>query len=378
MSDQIENKKPNNRGKVQLISYESKVLEAHADTYPEAMREPFLWLAQFICENCGRSLDVCEHKIRELGFPTTAGTLSKILRGRWRTNADNEPVTPVMALEGFINLVEALRAQPEISAMAEKVRFVETDTYLIFEDYVNERHAEDAICKFGFVIGPTGAQKTSCCKHYRRKNWRNCIWLDSAERPSLGLLIRDLCKAKNISPNVSLVRARLQFRENVTANTVIILENVQRLYTDPAMGTLAEGAQPMFSFLQKLQDETGCTIIFTATPQFYNLFINGISKGFFEQFEGRMGGRDEFLILSEYASEEDILKIAEAYELTDAAIHMEYLEGVSRLPGRIRILFFALQKAKATAVRAGQPLTIDMVKQIVPESRLKLGKKEAA
>jgi hypothetical protein len=342
------------------------------------MREPFLWLAQFICENCGRSLDVCEHKIRELGLPTTSGTLSKILRGRWRTNADNEPVAPVMALEGFINLVESLRAQPEISAMAEKVKFVETDTYLLFEDYVNERHAEDAICRFGFVFGPTGSQKTACCKQYKRKNWRNTIWMDSAERPSLGLLIRDMAKAYKISPNVSLVRARLQIRENVTANSVIMLENVQRLYADPGMTVLKDGAQPMFSFLQKLQDETGCAIIFTATPQFYKQFIGGISSGYFEQFVGRAGGIDEFLILPDYATEEDILIIAEAYELVDAAQHIEYLEGVSRVLGRIRILFFALQKAKAAAVRAGKPLTIDLVKEIVPESRIKVAKKEAA
>jgi hypothetical protein len=117
-----------------------------------------------------------------------------------------------------------------------------------------------------------------------------------------------------------------------------------------------------------LQDEKGFTPILSATPEFYREFLNGLHSGYFEQFEGRVGGRDQFLILPEYAPMEDIICIATKYGLQDPEGNIEFLTKVARMPGRVRKLFQTLQTAKEEAVEDGAPFTIEHVKETLPET----------
>src|SRR5689334_13561629 len=97
----------NNRGAKQLISWEITKLEAIAQTYPAEMREPFIWFASYVREVCNKNLNLLQAQVKELGHSTTSDTFSKILRGRWNTNADNQPLSsPVMNLNGFLEVVQ--------------------------------------------------------------------------------------------------------------------------------------------------------------------------------------------------------------------------------------------------------------------------------
>ena len=66
--------------------------------------------------------------------------------------------------------------------------------------------------------------------------------------------------------------------------------------------------------------------------------------------------------LEEFPSDEDVLAIAEGFGLKDAAHHIKELAAIVREPGRVRVLFEALQEAK---VQAGKKeLTMNIIRQV--------------
>jgi hypothetical protein len=65
-------------------------------------------------------------------------------------------------------------------------------------------------------------------------------------------------------------RKKVEIARCVNDKTTIFADNVQRLYR-PGMG----GDQPIFNYLQKLQDDTGCTVILI----FANIFSGFLTQG---------------------------------------------------------------------------------------------------
>lgn len=362
MSD---SKKPYNGGAANL-NFEVSKLETIALTYPEEMREPFLWLAGYVRNECGCSLDVLEAKTKELKFQTTNSTFSKILRGRWQLDSHNRKITPIMASKNFLQLVERLRAEAQLNTLAGQVAFVKTGTTTLISDYIDVRRAPQRVCKFGFIGGPTGSQKTATFKHYcLLNNHGACIWMEAPERPKLGQFITDLAYRYGASIWLNRLKKENKIRESVNARRTIIVDNIQRLHDEKNSD---DQGREVFNYLQKLQDETGCTIILSATAEFYKKFTAGIAKGYYEQFEGRCGGRKQFLVLPEFAPREDVLQIAEAFGLKEPDRHTDYLEKIAQEPGRIRILFQALQSAKQVADNNSEVLTINHVKDAMDEA----------
>jgi len=341
------------------VSLESAKLENIASTYPETIRLDFLWLAGHLRDDCSRNLDVLVHRAHQHGFKTDKTTFSKILRGRWNRDAEGAVLEhPIISVRNFNQLVDALRKDASRASLAGRVPFIETGTWLEFHDYIEVKRAPEQVCKFGLIIGPTGSQKSACAKQYRNlNNSGKVVHLEAPEKPTMGRFVRELGKAYGIPDKVSGEKLRMRITENVTAAKAIIIDNIQRLYK-PQHGW----NQEIFNYLQKLQDDTGCTIIMIAVPEFEIDLRAGRDRGYFEQFEGRVGGRSEFHILPDFTPREDILKIAEAFNLQDAEKHLDYLEKISKERGRIRILFNALQKAKRLADAAGKKLTIKHVR----------------
>jgi DNA transposition AAA+ family ATPase len=343
----------------QKVVYDVATLEQVSAGYPADMRENVVWLGRFIDRECGRNLSVLEARMKDLGFETTGGTISKILRGRWNKDAKGRATaSPIMSQSSFAAMCDKLRSVSLQSAMAGSIPFVKTSTFDRIERYIEIRREKDRICKFGLIIGPTGAQKTASFKQYAlENNHGQCIWMEAGETPSLSQFITDLAASYGASRHIHLTHKKLKIYECVDAGRTIIVDNIQRLYRE---GDMLE-QQPLFNFLQKLQDEKGCTVIMSATPEFKGKFTAGLAKGYFEQFEGRCGGAGEFLVLPEFAPREDVLAIAEAYGLEGAKRHVKYLEEISRRRGRIRILFNALQTAKQIADLDSEKLAIEHV-----------------
>jgi DNA transposition AAA+ family ATPase len=334
------------------------------ETLPESMREAFLWLGCFLRDECNRSLDVLEGKIAELGLTTTGSTLGKIINGMWQRDADGRATkAPILSEKKFLDLVDRLRKQAQFASMAGQVSFIETETWEKIKEYIDIRRAEARVCKFGLIIGATGSQKTECLKQYAiRNNHGKVVHLEAPDSASMHRFLTELALAYGVGRSKKRAEKELAIFENVNKTKTIIIDNIQRLFK-PQQGW----NQPILSFLQKLQDDTRCTIILCCVPE-SELVRQG--HGYFEQFEGRCGGKQEFLWLPNYTQPGEVEQIAEAFKLKDAVKYTDDLLILARSRGRIRVLFNVLQLAKQLAEADGRNhITIADVREVIESQK---------
>jgi DNA transposition AAA+ family ATPase len=336
----------------QSLQLETHKLQHLFAAYPEEIRDDCLWLGAFLREHCSRNLTALETLCRKRGFDLHETTLSRILRGK----LFNDDGAPLLKLSRLSALIAALRQEDQLARLAGRVAFIETPTWESIRDYVDFKRAPETVCKFGLIIGPTGSQKSCCAKHYAALNNHGVVvHLETPETPTMGRFVTKLAVKYGVSEFHNIEKKRERITEAVTDRSCIIVDNIQRMYKD------RHGwSQPVFNFLQQLQDDTGCTVILICVPEFEATLSRGADKGYFEQFEGRVGGRSEFLWLPAFPPREDVLAIAQALKLRDAEKHLDELEAIARERGRVRILFNALQKA--TRLAHHKPLTIRHVR----------------
>lgn len=348
-------------GKLHL---DNLTLEKHAAGYPPEMREAFIWFGCFFREACMRDLEVLVSRCKELGINHDKTTWSKILRGRWNKDAnDNIVDSPTLALPKFLSYVEKLKDDERVREMAGRLPFVETSTAQTIWNFIDVRRAPERVNKFGIIVAYTGSQTTASFKEYqRRHNHGLCTWQEAPENGSMSEFVVTLAVKYGGSWSDSRENARQRVFRTVKSSNVIIVDNAQTLYR-PKHGT----DQPVFNLLRRLQDERGCTIILKITKEFHQKLVSQMLQGYFEQFEGRAGGRRNFLQLDEFAPGEDVLAFAQAFKLKDSERHLEYLVKISREPGRIRSLLEDLQTAKTIAESEKRQLTIGHVKAVRDE-----------
>lgn len=325
----------------QSLQLETHKLQALFAGYPPEILDECLWLGAFLREQCSRNLSALCALAGKRGFELHETTLSRILRGK----LFNDDGAPLMKLAKLRQLIAALRQEDQLARLAGKVAFIETPTWEQFRDYADFKRAPETVCKFGLIIGPTGSQKSACGKHYAALNNHGvCIHMETPETPTMGRFVTKLAVKYGVSEFHNIEKKRERITEAVNDRSCLIVDNIQRMYKD------RHGwSQPVFNFLQQLQDDTNCTVLLVCVPEFEITLSRGMDKGYFEQFEGRVGGRSEFLVLPEYPTGEDVLAIASAFKLRDAEQHQAELEKIARARGRIRILFNALQKGTRLA-----------------------------
>jgi len=342
------------------IMLDAVTLETRAAHLPESMRDHFIWLGSFCRDACNRDIDLLQEKFKSLNIHHDKTTWSRILRGFWNRTSEGRDTPPILAEEKFIRAVELLKKDARIKEQGGRIVFVMTPTSQDIFNYIDLKRSPDRVNKLGIIIGETGSQKTAATTEYARQNNHGMVVrVEAPETPSMAQFMTDLAKCYGYSALASYPRKKSFVLEAVNNKKTIIVENIQRLY-DPRHGD----KQTIFSFLQKLQEDTGCTIILTLTPLFEKTLLGGLQRGFFEQFEGRAGGRRTFLRLPAYPPEEDVLAIARAFGLQQAEKHADYLVKIAREEGRIRRLFEDLQDAKISAEADKEKLTINHIRQV--------------
>ncbi|MBC2592672.1 ATP-binding protein [Ruficoccus amylovorans] len=342
-------------GKKQVILRDDHILP-RLEIYPEEVRDGVYWLAGYVREECGRDLKVLEAKCKALGLSRSCSHtyFTKILNFTYPFAAGREDMR-----QNFLATVEALQGDAETSARAGRVPFSESTVWHQIRDYIDVRRVRDAVCRFGLVVGATGSQKTACSKHYRDLYPQYVAYVDAPARPVMSEFITDLAACFGGPVGESRSKKEQRIAGAVRANRTIIVENIQRLHREDK-----GWQQPIFDYLTKLQDATGCTVIMTCTVDFLKKFQTGTDAGYFEQLEGRCGGAEEFLILDEWPCRADCLQAANAFGLVDAERYAAELEKMTRRRGRIRILYNRLQKAVRLARAEGVPLTYDILTSI--------------
>ncbi len=343
------------------IRWAQGMIDLEAALLPEELRDSYVWLKIHAREVCGQSIQQVTRGFQRAGVDFDETTVSKILRNRWNRDRRGNPLpNPVVAMPKLIKAIEQLRNRARVESVRGRVPFVMTPTAQSIFDYIDLRRSPDWVNKFGVIVGPTGSQKTATLKEYQsRNNHGQVICVESPENGALSELLAAMASAYGYTRDASKPRLRNAVFRSVTETRTVIVDNAQELYR-PQLGH----DQPAFSYLRRLQDEKGCTIILSITPTFERTLVNSMMAGYFEQFEGRAGGRRNFLRLPEYASAEDCLAIAQAFGLQDAEQHTAELVRIAREPGRIRRLFGDLQIAKLTASAAKESLEIEHLRDL--------------
>lgn len=342
----------------------SKLIAETAAVYPVEIRENFVWLAEYLRDECRAEMDLLEMQIHDLGLPTTGSTISKMICGLWNRRLDDDgnwqPLdTPIISLRTFNSLVSRLRAQAKLKRVQGKVEFVETSAWRSICDYIEVRRAENSICKIGLILGPTGSQKGACEQHYcHLNNHGTCRYIESPDSPSMSKFIRSVSRTFAVPQYYSLSRQLVEIEDSINKTRTLIFANIQRLYR-PNAGWY----QPVFNWIQTTQERSGCTMILEAavSSDFAAALRAGREQGYFEQFIGRCGG--EFLILPDYPPEEDLCAIAASFGLNLDKSGLKLFEKIARREGRVRTLFHILQKAVRLAGK--QKLTLNAVREAV-------------
>ncbi len=359
----------------QKLRWDDASLEHNTACYPERVREATIWLGRFGRDKCAKNIDILAQKAAAMGYSWSYGSFHKTLTGKYF-----DPKAKSTGDADFLlRMVSALMAKEKLEDLAGKVSFIETPTTRKIFDLIDNCRAPARVCKFGVIIGHTGRQKSASFIQYCaiannplapgkdvssvEKVYR-CVHVEAPYRPNMREFTTKLGMCFGLTRSTAMKCGLSTIREQVNANSTIIVDNVQRLYKPLADDDEQSTKQSVFNFLQELQDDTKCTIILSFTRDFYNMTLSAKMKaGYFEQFEGRAGGRDAFLILEDYESDEDILAIARGFGFLHPENHIDRLRPLAHSYGRVRILFNALQNARKLANAMNTELTVDILEE---------------
>lgn len=336
--------------------------------YPEEVIEPIVWLATYMHEQCGGQRRVLAKRIEDLsidGAPQELESyLYQVLTGRYFKPDPKRPGKYLGSISNTLKIVTALRAGVLLNERAGKLPFIVTETSETIRNYIDEKRTPGSVCRFGAIFGPTGRQKTESEKHYchvvnndpNKKDGSRCVHVEVEDSSLAAFLSKLTFKFGNGRGRYTAVK-KVDITRCVTDETTIMIDNVQRLYR-PGRG----GDQPIFNFIQTLQDDTGCTIFLTFASIHSDFLISGLEQGYFEQFEGRCGGRENFLEIEDYSTDGDLTAFAAGAGMVGSDEEINYLRELSRKPGRDRVLLDSIQKAMRALNGVKRPLTIHDLK----------------
>jgi DNA transposition AAA+ family ATPase len=333
--------------------WDDVTIQGEAMAFPEAVRGHYIWLKTYAREQCAKDIDRVTEAFKQAGVFRDSTTWSKILRGLCFKDAKGaRRASPVIAAENFAIEVDALRSGTRLEAMRGRIPFVMTTTAQSIFDYLDLSRRPERGNGFAVIVGPTGAQKTATFKEYQlQRNHGSTRWFEAPENGAMMELVTRL--AGDMSAQTASDKKKAHLLKALKPTMLIIIDNAQELFRAD------DEKQPAFSYLRRLNDETGCRFALSFTPTGLRLVQK--LTGYWEQFEGRSGGSRKWLRLQEHAPEADVQKIAEAFGLVDAKKHLKELMAISREPGRIRRLFEDLQDGKQLAGTGA--LTIEDIRE---------------
>lgn len=355
------------------IYWDDPHIEAEMQLFPKELGLLYQWLKIYVRDECKRDVDVLVERARKLGVTIDKTNWVRILKGRWKHDADgNELASPYVSAPNLVNAITAVRDQVRVELLQGAMPFVETTVFHTIRRGIEKRLRKDRVNRFLVIVGPTGTQKTASYKELARRN-PHIKWLESTDNGSLKEFILRFAVKCGASRSISYGPARAKiFEAMMPVNgeiKCVVVDNMQDMVrTDKKLRSMGKPAdvQPAYQFLRSLQDETGCAVIWSITPENEDQMFNAESI-YLEQFEGRSGGRDGFLHLPPYPPRKDLIQIAETIGFRDAEKHADLLVTIARARGRIRRFFEILQDAKDAADAAGDRLSAEYVQEALDE-----------
>ncbi len=317
--------------------------------YPPQAQEHVLTLAQFMNTHC----DGSESRLAAQ-FNATYGYSQnffyKLFSGRWFNEKLGKLQVDLNKLAKLAEDAEKITIGGTIDGA---IPHVDTDSVREMRDAIDSIRPESNICKWLMVCGTTGAQKSYAAKYYALTH-PDVFYLESPTVPSiceLSMIIGEV--VPECRSDFSGARLRREIIKNVKPKNCFIFDNAQRMY-DPHKKL----NQPLFGFLQALQDTTKCSIVLIFVDEAtgessLRRVAFGKDKGYFEQLVGRAGGEDSILFLPEIPSDSDLLAFAKATGFKTPETRramLPILRRLARQQGRLRVVLSALQTAARFAI----------------------------
>lgn len=319
--------------------------------YPEPIRTHVRWLQGYLFDACkGNSASLRAIAIKA-GHDRSEQYFYNLLNGHnFKTKSGTWDVGG-RAWSEFLEMFESIRRYSENAARQGRQEFIVTPTYTCIENFVTERRALNAVCKFGGIMHATGGQTTACLKHYAMlNNHGTVIRIEAPANKKLTTLQVKIALRYGENPTTLKYSHTREaaIRKNVNETRTLIIDNAQNLYIDHAGWD-----QPMFNWLLELQEDTGCTIILNFTTDFGDKLVAGRAAGYFEQFVGRMGGMQDILRIPLHMPWADLKCVARHYGIESQG-GLDLLKKWSEQHGRCRIVFQRLQRASEFAKIEGR------------------------
>ena len=334
-----------------------RITYGHADykPYPAEVIDDVLWLRGYTRRHCDNNdLDKLVEHARQKGFSNGANFFYQILTGKYFQPDPKKPGGIIGSTKNLRELCVQLAVVDRFATMLAKTRFVETPTFHKINDYIQRKRTPFNTCRFGIIQGTTGNQKSESFREILRREKEGVgFHMEMPAQPSLNLFVHKLGCLMGAGMRDTVGTKRNIIRERMNHERFVIFDNAQRGY-NPRTGEV----QPIFDYIQELQDDTQFTPILSVTPV-AKKFLAELQNEYFEQFLGRTGGERDILRLDPFPGDEDIELICSSFRLSAAEITslMPHMRALIQEKGRVRILFSTLQESARLANIAKQDLT---------------------
>lgn len=353
------------RSEIEVVSNPNKAflrksaadLENAVALYPEDVRGATVWTQGFCREHCNGNIELLRAVAEKLGFKRSYAFFYNALNGY-----SYKPGKGKGDQAYWLELVAALREHDRSATATGKRGFIETPTYRCIANFIDERRAVNAPCKFGIITGPTGSQKSACRKYYRLLNNHGMVvGFEAPARQTAAALERKLGEQYSAKSAALAADRTAEVRRNLDYRKTVMIDNAQRMFIAGA-----GNRQPLFEYLLETQEDTDCTVILWVCEDFVDGDLTtGAAKKYFEQLVGRFGGMSDILRLPQFTPAADLRVIARSYGLKDGPSAMEYLKRWSQQAGRIRIVFHRLTRARNFAQLDGRDrITLDDLAEV--------------
>ena len=356
------------------IEWDDGHIEQEAKVFPASLQPLYRWLKEFVRSECNADPEILVQRAGLVGVTIDITNWIRILKGRWKLDAHgNELPNPYISAVNLTHAITAIRDQVRVELLQGGMPFVETSTVNTIRRFINKKLRKDRVNKWGVIVGPTGTQKTATYKELCQRT-PGLRWVESNSNCSLRELVMRLSRkcgyrgATTTAAKTAIMDAMSSSLSN-SGNKGIIVDNMQEMVRREMDGKRLKDKQTAYEFFREVQDETGCTIIWSITPESEDDMFDSKSI-YFEQFEGRAGGRESFLRLTNYPPIADLVQIAQAIGFKDASDHKELLKAIGHARGRIRRFFEIFQEARDSADADKSPLTVDYVEAALEEYKL--------
>lgn len=312
--------------------------------YPPEAVDPTLKILGYLIRRCGGNLNRLVEDLRRRGRNESYQWLYQLLSGRYFNPGSGGNGG---SWKTVLEVWKQLQVWDQFLQKLAVNRFIETKVFHQINAAVQRKRAPHTTCKLGAFRGRTGTQKTECFLEIIRREPEGMGWhMESPDSPNRNLFIYKMAFIMGAKKGASIAYCREYIREQlILPDRFVFIDNVQRCYNPKTAAR-----QPVFDFIQEMQEDTRSTWFLSWTPV-EGLFNTALANDYFEQFIGRMGGEREIVEIDDYPCDEDIILIAEKYDLSAGDIEqlMPRLRSLVREKGRIRLLFNVLQMASRTA-----------------------------